>query len=339
MLKRVFASAFALSVATLAPAAQAAEIVLPPPVTSGPNLNALQYGDFTVYSLAYLNYITSGSTSGNFTVNSDTGDNDIQNLIVVATGDTSSTVTGNSAGMDNAYALSSWSSNFTTYGTSDPTGDTFAGDNSRTWDAGITALKSFLGGDDLVFFFSMEENNGSASNILSYAKVTVYDGSGVSQGDFELTSTDFPGLGTTSYDFDGPGGQGAVAPAYMHGSVCVDNTNKVLYYQGSCTQAISSYNSGNPFNLPNPSGLDLDTVSQNLGNDVAAFAITSNELNDVLRNLTSGWLSVDLRLGALSGGYEQVFIGRAPNLDVPEPAALGLLGLGLGAMALRRRKR
>ncbi|MCB1909876.1 MAG: PEP-CTERM sorting domain-containing protein [Rhodocyclaceae bacterium] len=119
----------------------------------------------------------------------------------------------------------------------------------------------------------------------------------------------------------------------------------------------------------------IGPVNHNLGANNAAYAIVFPELNALLDalianaalDLTQYTLHIDLRMGCdptlfgvdpdalicdgeladgsgwgknLNNGYEQVFIGTAARVQqVPEPAVLTLLGIGMLGLAASRRQR
>jgi hypothetical protein len=86
------------------------------------------------------------------------------------------------------------------------------------------------------------------------------------------------------------------------------------------------------------------TVNQNLGANQAAFALFNQQLSDLILDPNSGYdlVSVDLRMGHVDNGFEQLFI--LPTVvgtrQVPEPSSIALFLAGLAGFApLLRRKR
>jgi hypothetical protein len=349
---------------------QAQAVNLPPPnCVPGPTVNCLTFGDFTVYSLAYLNFLATGDTKLNsgdpFYVNS--SGQFINNSIVVATspqGRQDNQDLGLTGFVDNAYNTPndvprSPSENFL-MATSDPAPDggsldnrnatTQFVDNSKTmdndanfipinttanlplWDIQISALKEFLGGEALTFFFNLNETNkgglDDGQDMYAWAQVTLTDGNGnkmVFTLDGNITSG-FP-------DQSAPqtAGNDAILPsgelwAHVHGEICESPTEGLISLN-ACTNADKA---AHP---------DAVTVNQNLGDQKAAFAITSQDLTDAIYSGSWDVMTVDLRMAHVDNGYEQLFIlPTSRTVNVPEPGTVALLGLGLLGLGLSQRR-
>ncbi len=86
---------------------------------------------------------------------------------------------------------------------------------------------------------------------------------------------------------------------------------------------------------------DLNTVLNNLGtastlwtsgNFDGAATIDLNDLNDVLNNLGRTYANANAVVAA------EALVGATPS-NVPEPASIGIAGVGIGALLLRRKRR
>ena len=315
----------------------------------------LTYGDFQVVSLALANY---GTGTNDYYVKSSPGS--IRDVILVGTHAGGNFENGNIggsmdlAGSDNPYSTPSGTGGSPYFRTGntisapDPGGaGEFAGDGANSWDISLSTLRTYLDGDNMVFYFNLNETGTddqlSGTDLLFYMKVSLLNSSTGASQDFYLAGNPFDPAGshngadlaiasggpneTGSYPDIPPGSTYDPADprwTLVHGNICA-NGSTFLHY-GSCVGG-------------DPAG--SATVKQNIGADQAAFAGYNSVLSDlILNSATYDTLRVDWRMADLNNGYEQLFIlASGDTRTVPEPITIGLFGAGLvGAGLLRRRK-
>lgn len=325
----------ALAVVVALPSVSKAGVVLPP-------APSLTFGDFTVHSMALLQFAEDGTTnmSAGDTFYIPTSPGQIHDDIVVMTKNPGGTAADNgdiSPFIDDAFGAHSGTDleRYTFAGREtdpdfQPQGDRSASTTGGTdsWEANVGAISTFLDGDDLVFWFNLNEN-GTASqldgqDLLAWAEVKLYDAVGVDTGHvFFLNGNGSPSGPIDKY--------GRSDWGYVHSEITVDPATGLFVHPGPPTQA----DKANGF-------VALD---QNLGAKKAAFSISNQELSDLVNDANnSGWtLSVKIELGDINNGYEQVIIrGPSTARPVPEPTSVAIWGLMVGVVGLtgsRRRRR
>jgi hypothetical protein len=196
--------------------------------------NSITFFDGLNYSLPILG----------LEVNSTPGQ--IQDCIVVATGSSGTQVTTNFAGMDNAYATPSGTGGPTYFrtgdasiGAADPGGALqFAGDTANTWDTQLSALSSFLDGNDMVVYFNLNQvNSGDSTNqdLFIWAQIRLVDLQDPTRTlYFYVAAT--PDLGGTGLLNSGTPG------------------DATALFTGPQTDATCTYPSAGPAGAPNPGG-------------------------------------------------------------------------------------
>jgi hypothetical protein len=142
--------------------------------TNSPS-NSVTFGDGISYSLPILGLDVQSSPG------------QISDCIVVATGSSGTPVTTNVAGMDNAYATPNGTGGSPYFRTGDTTFPAspdpdqvapFTGDLANSWDTTLSALSSFLAGQDMVIYFNHNQtNSGSAvdQDLFIWAQIALQD--------------------------------------------------------------------------------------------------------------------------------------------------------------------
>lgn len=249
------------------------------------NVGYVQYGDAQSYSLPIAQVQDNCTSPGcPYRVASTPGH--IQDLIVIATGSNGAPVNTNFAGMDDAYSTPTGvnGSNFFSTGTvADPTAEPdFSGDKDETWDSSLSALMSFLDGDDMVFMFNNNNLNGAnLQSLAAWMQVSITDDTGDLVSVYDLTNNNgaynlvseggggnFLGDVTTyTSDGSGPDGNTNSDTDYVlsGGPICI-NTDGIMPIPVPCDGSV----------LPVSQG----PINHNLGADEVAYAVIFPELND-----------------------------------------------------------
>lgn len=336
-----------------------AQAITLPSGSCGLTGNCLTYGDFNVYSLAFLNVVAGyGPPNGNDPYNVQSSPGQISGGVVFGSGASGTTVYENFSGMNNAYKTPQNNDvSFSTGGT--PSAAAFNSGSSvgsapisnpdGTWNADISALHNFLagpgGGGDFIPFFNLNETGNSNDlvgiDMLFWGHIWVDNNIATTnpayvRQDFYLWGNPM-GVGNPALNPLGPDAsnlnnlQTAYDPqwAYVHGTICANNAAGEVLGFGPCT--------------PAQKALGGSDVNQNLGAGNAAFGVYNKDLNDIIKADTSIYTAfhMDWRMSAENNGFEQGFLLSDTTLSdipppppsVPEPFSLALLGLGLLGMS------
>ena len=314
------------------------------------NLNGIgfvQYGDAQSYSLPIAE-IQDGCTGPGcqFYVNSTPGA--IKGLTVIGTGSSGGGVVTNLAGMDNAYSTPNgtiqnpanpyWNPSPATYnGTTGSVNHN--GDN--TWDSSLAAMKTYLAGEAMIFFFNNNQTKslGTASESLAaWARITLKDGSGAVIGTYDLANKAVFGAPGGGYNLVTAGGGGTFlgnvgtytnpgTPAGADGTSPPppapgdkNSTDYVLSGGAVCVTTNTAVPIPVPCDASNPNV--SKPIDHNLGANQAAYAILFPELNAQLSALFGSLSAADLASYTMS---VDVRLGCDPLLD---PTALVCTGNG-----------
>lgn len=334
-----------------------------------PGKNCLQFGDFSVFSLALLNFAATGNAANPnpgdpFYVKSAPGEIKEPNYIVYGTGASGQDVTQNALGMDNSFATPNAGGGFTSFSTTffdvfdtdknckklncDPStvdlADSSNGgswDRAGSWDALTSAVRGTLGGNQFAVFFNLNETGGdglSGIDLLAWAKVTLEKDDGTTK-DFYLSGM-VPGDPTgknLSAAFGAPdptASPGALCPLGGDPGVGDSCDPRWTYVHGTiCARqaapGVPQFLHFGPCTGADPA--DAHDLNQNLGANQASFAVFNQEISDAVMDASKGWTKIHItyEFGQENNGYEQLFSQSLSAPEIPEPSILSLLGLSL----------
>lgn len=331
------------------PQSQAGAIL--PSGSCGISGSCLTYGDFNVYSMAFLNTVAGyGKPNGQDPYYISSSPGAIAGGVVFGTGASGTGLNENFSGMDDAYAVPNAAPNaeasFSTTLVTDP-GTTFGtapiNDQAASWDADISALRGVLAtnGGSFTPFFNLNETG--KDNTLTSIDLQIWvhmwvEGEGLDTQHFYLTGQALELSGSGYTPLKSETGPNMNSPddtddqwTYVHGTICVNASTDTVLGTGACTDTQKA-----------AGGADVD---QNLGANNAAFAIYNADLDTIIKDSNSGYTDfhMDWRMIHENNGFEQAFLltdtvfSDIPPATIPEPTILAMLGIGLLGISVKRR--
>ncbi|HEY9108715.1 MAG TPA: PEP-CTERM sorting domain-containing protein [Roseateles sp.] len=335
----------------------------------------VQYGDAQSYSLPVLAIQDNCTNPGcAFYVPSSPGA--IKGLTVLGTGAGGKDVVSNFDGMDNAYATPNgtnsapyWNPSTATY---QGTQGTVKNNGDNTWDTSLSALKSYLAGESMIFFFNNNQTSSGGAydqSLAAWAQIKLKNAAGQIIGTYDLTNRGTTAGTGGAYKTVAEGGGGTLMgdvnlyTSSGAGPVAGDRTSTDYVLSGGQLCLNSTGQVLVDCKTPGASA----PINHNLGANQAVYALLFPELNAQLSglfaSLTSAVLadytmSVDVRLGCdpntlggaagpicqgsladgygrnLNSGYEQIFISTQRDVTLTQVPEPAVISLvGLALFA------
>lgn len=359
------AGVFSAAMVGAVPTASALVSLPSPDCGTGATNNCLQFGDFSVYSLALLNFGATGSASNPgpgdpFYVKSSPGELGVDGYIVYGTGTNNNGVVTNVAGMDNSFSTPDGgiaSFDTLTSGQEPKTAGLdakndpelgFPSDQLNYWNSTTEAIRSVLGADgQFVVYFNLNETGNNSLmgiDLLAWGQVKLCtDTAGTDCKTFTLTAnvplgvvdTTAPNATGNSALCDGTAATGCDNNVgdpsdprwvYVHGTICAMQT-----------ASGPDFLHFGPCTAADPAG--AKDLNQNLGANQAAFGIYNAELSKLIMDSTSAYKYLSLRyiFGQEDNGYEQLFSGASrivSNCPLTDPTCFPPTAPEPGTLAL-----
>jgi hypothetical protein len=306
--------------------------------------NSVTFGDGVSYSLPILG------------LNVQSSPGQISSCIVPMTGSGGTQINQNVPGSDDAYQSPGGTKPDNSYfRTGDPTFTpdpgssfgSFTGQTDHTWDIQISALESFLNGNDMVIYFNHNQTNSGSTidqNLFIWAQIALVDTTGAHATQyFYITSVP---NSTGLSNFGDPGGDPTAYTGPQTPATCTYPTASdaaCSFPKGGIGTGTGSGDASfmvdaqgqvcldGPVGVGQPvpcSGPHVATVNENLGANNVANAVVFPEINKILDSANNGGYNViqaDIRMGCnsatitggvcpagsvLNNGFEQIFIGQ-----------------------------
>ncbi len=272
----------------------------------------VQYGDAQSYSLPIAS-IQNGCTGPGCTFYVASSPGAIKDLTVLGTGASGTPVVTNFTGMDNAYSTPNGSGEIywaPSAATSNGQLGTVNNNGANTWDSSLLALRNYLAGEQMIFFFNNNQENSlgtAAQSLAAWAQITIKNAAGAVINTYDLTNRGTTAGAPGAYNLVSNGGGGT-----FNGSVAnytsagpgnpVAGTNASTDYVLSGGAVCVTLNTVVPVPTAcNPANPNLSSpINHNLGANQAAYALLFPELNTRLSGLFSSLTTTDLGLYTMS---------------------------------------